>query len=386
MRGERGMGKTLMLQYIANPPADLRQEHFANCIFLFFNCPDTVIPPTEENFWFQAIKHLHHKSDSSRMKDKCQVLLEKKEQGTELSNHDFHDILDLAGEEKKRIVLVLDDFDVLIKTNSEHFHSTRTFLQGLRSLTTRNNNKANLVLSTRSSLHQLCQPLAVQGISPFDNGFTNYTLQPLREQEIQQLLQIVEETEQPPFSEEETNCVISLSGCHPHLARMTAGDIFQERIERGAPLEDLTPLGEKVKTKASPLFQDFWTFATEMEQLLLMLITLETLKGKVTDANYDLGDLKDILSKQERELRELTERGLLTRTENNPCSYSIFSPLFQWWILKEIESTTPEALKERRKAWGITRKQADIFGKGVEWVKDNWQWIAPIGNFLQSTV
>lgn len=99
-----------------------------------------------------------------------------------------------------------------------------------------------------------------------------------------------------------------------------------------------------------------------------------------------MGDLKNIFSKQERELGELTERGLLTRTENNPCSYAIFSPLFQWWILKEIESTTPEALKKRLKVWGITRKQADIFGKGVEWVKDNWKWIAPISNFLQSTV
>ena len=205
-------------------------------------------------------------------------------------------------------------------------------------------------------------------------------LQLLREEEIHKLLQKVEKTAQPPFNEKETNCVISRSGGHPHLARIIAGEMFQ------APLEDLTLLEEKFKTRADSLFKDLWKLATEMEQLLLMLITLEALKGKVTGATYHLGDIKDILTKQERELNELTERGLLTRTASNPGSYSIFSPLFHWWILKEIESTTPEQLEERRKVWGITKNQADILGKGVEWVKDNWKWIAPISNFLQSTV
>jgi len=379
--GERYMGKSLMLQYIAEPPNDWREAHFQNYIFAFFNCQDTVIPFTANNFWTQATKTLERKTEDSPIKEKCQALLARIEEGAELGANDFHDILDVAAGAGKRIVLVLDDFDALIRTDTENLDSSRTFLQGLRSLTTRDSNKANLVIATRYSLQELCKPLAVQGMSPFENGFASYRLQRFRDNDILRLLQRVEQTEQTSFIPLETRYVIYLSGYHPHLAQIAAAEIFDQRIESGFPLRDLTPVGERFKVEARSVFESLWEGASEIERMLLMLIALQDFEGEITDAQYSLSDLSNIFSQRERELDELTERGLLNRTQTNPPAWGIFSPIFQWWIIKEIESSPPEQLSERRKVWGnlVTQKQADKLGKTVELVKNNKQLIEKVG-------
>lgn len=59
--GERGMGKTLMLNYIVNPSQDLKKAYFQHHIFIFFNCQDEVIPLSISNFWIQVTKQLDRK-------------------------------------------------------------------------------------------------------------------------------------------------------------------------------------------------------------------------------------------------------------------------------------------------------------------------------------
>lgn len=379
--GERGMGKSTMLNYIAHPPTDWREAYFQNYIFVLFNCSDTVVPFSANNFWIQATKHLDYKLEASPIQEKCLALLKRVEEGAELGANDFHEVLDVAAGAGKRIVLVLDDFDALIRTDTENLDSTRTFLQGLRSLTTRDYNKASLVVATRYSLQESCKPLAVQGMSPFENGFASYRLQPFREADILKLLQRVEQTEQPPFKLYEAWYVTHLSGNHPHLCQIAAAEIFDLRIEAGAPLSDLVPVGEQFKSAARPIFESLWEGASEIERMLLMLIALQKLEGKVSDAKYDLTDLVVIFSERERELIELTERGLLNRTQTNPPNWDVFSPIFQWWILKEIESADPEQLDERRKVWGnlLTQKHANTVGQVVEFVKRNKDTIVAFG-------
>jgi hypothetical protein len=54
--GERGMGKSSMLNYISHPLTEWQEAHFHNYIFVVFNCQDTVISPTINNFWHQTTK------------------------------------------------------------------------------------------------------------------------------------------------------------------------------------------------------------------------------------------------------------------------------------------------------------------------------------------
>lgn len=374
--GERGMGKSSLLSYIAHPPVDWREEHLKNHIFVMFNCQDTVAPFTPANFWLQAILHLDRKAEAGPIKEKCHALLEGKEEGSELDAPDFHEILDVAAGAGKRIVLVLDDFDSLIRTDSEYLEITRAFLQGLRSLTTRDSNKANLVVATRRSLEELCKPVNVLCASPFSNGFTGYRLRLFREAEMNQLLQWAEEENQLPFSLDEANYIRFLSGSHPQLAQIAAAEIFNQRLDAGKPLEDLTPVGERFKSDARHVFESLWEASSEVERMLLMLIALQEQNGKVPDCHYNLEDLPVIFSQRERELIELADRSMI-RKQTDPPTWEIFSPIFDWWVLKEIESADPEQLDERRKVWGnlLTQKQADRIGKLVDLARENKEFI-----------
>ena len=373
--GDRGLGKSSLLCYIAHPPADWQEKYFQNHIFVAFNCQDTVIPFTPANFWRQAVRHLNRKVEAGPLKEKCQALLAQ-EKGSKLNQHDFHDILDTAAKDKKRIVLVLDDFDYLIRTDSEHLEPTRAFLQGLRSLITRYSSKANLVVATRRSLEELCKPVTNLSTSPFSNGFTCYRLQLFREAEIHQLVHWIEETDQLRFSDNEVKYICHLSGHHPQLAQIAASEVFDQRSETGAPLDDLTPVGERFKSKARHVFESLWAAARDVERMLLMFVALQEQNGKIPQCHYDLGDLPVIFSQRERELIELADRGLI-RKRKDTFIWEIFSPIFDWWILKEIESADPERLDECRKVWGslLTQKQAKRLGHLVDAARENKEFI-----------
>ncbi|MCY6491644.1 AAA family ATPase [Leptolyngbya sp. GGD] len=382
--GERGVGKSLMLNYIANPPRDWKEAYLQNHISIFFNCQDTIIPLSISNFWLQTIKQLDRKLEPSPIKDKCRALLTRIDEGNELNHNDFHEVLDVAAGAAKRIVLVLDDFDCLIRTSPEHFDNTRTFLQGFRSLTTRDSNRANLVVATRYSLQELCKPLTTPNYSAFENGFTNYRLRSFSESELLKFLQRVEQTNQPPFTPAETRYIAYLSGYHPRLIQIAAAELFDQRFDIQLPLSDPSSIGERFKSEARPILEGLWQGTSEIEKLLLMLITLQKLEGKVTGARYELRDLPDFLETKDREINELTERGLLIRTQDNPPTWDLFSPIFQWWILKEIESSDPEQLNDRRKVWGelVTQKRADQMGELVKWVKQNPESLKQLWDFV----
>ncbi len=382
--GERGMGKSSLLCYVADPPATVREDaRFQNHLFIAFNC-DIVNPVTPANFWFQTVRHLDRKIDAGPIKETCQALLARKKGGAELGPVDFHLLLDLAAGAEKRVVLALDDFDVLIATEGPQLDTTRIFLQGLRSVTTRQLNKANLVVSSRRSLEDLCRPVTGLGASPFPNGFTLYRLRVFREKEMEQLLGWVEETGQPPFSVIESTYIRHLSGHHPQLAQIAAAQICDLRLEAGVPLEDLTPVGERFKSEAHRLMQSLWLAASEVERLLLMAVALQSLEGELPARQYDLRELPVIFSQRDRELLELTERGLLVRTQVDPPAWAIFSPVFEWWLLKEIESADPEQLEDYRKVWGnlLSKRQADRLGKLVTTVRDNMDIIEKIGQTI----
>jgi hypothetical protein len=382
--GERGMGKSLLLNYIANPPTEWRENCFDNFIFIFLNCQDLILPPIASQFWLEVTKQLDRKLEFSPIKEKCQAVLARIADETELDHNDFHEILDVAGGARQRIVLVLDDFDCLIRTDSENLNKTRLFLQGFRSLTTRDSNKANIVVSTRYSLQELCKPLSLPNYSAFENGFTNYRLRCFDEKELLLFLQQVEQTEQPPFSSIEKRFIAYLSGFHPHLVQILAAEIFDRRIEADAPLSNLTLVEEQFKSEASPVFERLWSGASEIERVLLMLITLQKYQGKLPNAQYDLSNLPEIFSQRERELNELAERGLLNRTPPDFSDWNIFSPTFQWWILKEIESSDPTQLNERRKIWAnlVTQKRADQLQEILEFLKKHREAIESVGRKL----
>jgi hypothetical protein len=379
--GERGTGKSCLLRYISNPPEDWKNTHLKNHIFVPFNC-DQVDAARLSSFWTQAVRQLDSSLEPGVIKDRTAAVLAGLGAGADAGPGDFYKILDAAGQTGKRIALVLDDFDYLICTENGQLDATRVFLHNLRSLTTRQSNPANLVVATRRSLEDLNRPMSVPGASPFSNGFVLNRLGLLGPAEMTQLLLRIQEAGMEAFTPQESSYICYLSGNHPQLAVIAAAEVFDQRLDQGGPLTKLKSVGENFrKGQASDVFDSLWEAANEVEKMLLMAIAMQKLKGKLPERQYDLSDLPVIFNQREREMLDMSGRGLLFRKQAGGTGWTIFSPIFEWWILKEIETLEPAKLEDYRKVWGnlLTRKQADKIGQLVNVVRDNLGLIEELG-------
>ena len=126
-----------------------------------------------------------------------------------------------------------------------------------------------------------------------------------------------------------------------------------------------------------------WNLANEVEQTLMMLIALCSLKGRLLKKHYDLGDIDRVFSQKERELTDLEERGIvLSRTQDGQKSYQFASSMMGWWVIKEIENSTEETLHDRQKGFLnlMSHKQAENVTKAIHWL---WQHREEVPSILE---
>nr|WP_293104579.1 hypothetical protein [Okeania sp. SIO2F4] len=128
-------------------------------------------------------------------------------------------------------------------------------------------------------------------------------------------------------------------------------------------------------------FQETWQLANELEQTLLMLIALSNLEGRVQNKRYDLGDINIIFSQKERELIDLEQRGVIKRTTKQENTVYLFSStIMEWWVIKEIENTNAETLKQREKVFInlMSHQQAEKVTNVIKYLSENKEAIQSI--------
>ena len=123
-----------------------------------------------------------------------------------------------------------------------------------------------------------------------------------------------------------------------------------------------------------------------------MLIALYQLKNRVQKTDYDLSDISIIFSQKERELMNLEERYVIQRTaEQENTNYSFTSTIMEWWVIKEIENTNTEELKERELVFlkFMSRKQVDKVKDVInsllehkETIKSIAKWVGKLAPYL----
>ena len=127
-------------------------------------------------------------------------------------------------------------------------------------------------------------------------------------------------------------------------------------------------------TATEQIFQDTWQLANELEQTLLMLISLSNLEGRIQNKRYNLGDINIIFSQKYRELIDLEERGVIKRTTEQENSVYLFSStIMEWWVIKEVENTNAETLKQREKVFLnlMSHKQVKKVTDVIKYLSEN---------------
>jgi hypothetical protein len=223
--GPRCTGKTSLLHYIAAPEIaaewDLTED---NALISFLDCQLVDHPFNATAFWRQVLNLLQpHLQDS--MGEELQKLYRQEQ----ISNADFEMILDALHEGGRRLILLLDNFERLIRTQMANETATRDFLSQLRALINRRPRTLSLVVTTDEPLEKLCQTIDFGGASPFPNSFLSVRLKRFSDQEINELIENALSGTGITFDEHDCSYISRLSRGHPRLALLAGHLLFEAK-------------------------------------------------------------------------------------------------------------------------------------------------------------
>ena len=361
--GESGVGKSSILKYIMSEKASEEpalSKIRAETWFVYYNCGSLERPFRIHHFWRKVLTETKYVTeDEPELQELLTRILEK----DTIEVGDVREVLYKISEgTHKRMLLFLDDFDVIFEEDDDSIEVSN-FLGHFRYLAAHIPRGPILSVVTTSfkRLSQIGPRRFIATPSPWYNHFAFVRLSVFKEEEVERLLA------KNPFSEEDIHFILKVAGRHPALLQNACFLICNKRKEKGEEPLEYAQLGWEFEDLVRPFFQNFWYLSSSTEQMLMMLIALRNLGGRVHRGRvYSLKDLDIIFSQHEKELRDLTNRGLLQPSDNKEEGYAFSSSLMEWWVIKEVENSKDEIELEGR----ITIFEEHVSTRQKERLKD----------------
>ena len=363
--GGPGMGKTSFLQLLTSEEVwQSKNLNPSAAVIIYLNCQE-INPFMPASFWRRIINLIREKTkDNSILQPIIRDLLKR----PKITKDYLRFVLKKLGEQEKFLVLLLDDYDATFRCHSQYTETeVEIFLSECRNLAYHCSERKHLSMIV-TSLRRLNEtgPGLTQDKSPWYNHYVFQPLKPLNQKEVEILLS---KMEMPPAL---CDGIQEIAGGNPLLLQ-NAGFLYYDKMrsEETLSAEKFT---RDLITATEHLFQDTWQLANELEQTLLMLISLSNLEGRVQNKRYNLGDINIIFGQKYRELIDLEERGVIKRTTEQENSVYLFSStIMEWWVIKEVENTNAETLKQREKVFLnlMSHKQVKKVTDVIKYLSEN---------------
>lgn len=343
--GSSGMGKSSLLEVLKSPEVwRKRSLDPSTAIIVYFSCL-SIEPFLASKFWQEILNLLAEKfQKDASLSSEINTLLAK----PEINKDDLRQALRLIGKQNKYLVLLVDDYDVVMRENSQYkAENIENFLGECRSLA-HNSGEQKYLSMIVTSLRRLNEigPTLTPGKSPWYNHYAFLQLKPLKEQEVVNILSGL------PMTPKLRDGIREIADSNPTLLQ-NAGFILYNKLQSQEP-HNVKTFAKDFLAATKHFFQDTWELSTEEEQAILMLIALSRLKGRLpkTKKRYDLGNIDIIFSQKEQKLNDLEERGIIiSNTTEDKTIYSFASSLMEWWVIQEIKNSNDEELKNREKTF-----------------------------------
>lgn len=320
--GERRIGKTSLLNYLAYPEVSkslgLTPDKFCLIYVDFQGLTD--ITPTR--FWQRVLKKMAHVVCDESLKPPLEELGSR----TQFDLFDLEDLFQTSMDKGLTIVLLLDEFEYV--TENPNFKSD--FFGGLRALAIHHG--VALVPATRRELVDLCHSEEIKG-SPFFNIFANVVLRPFNRGEVDDLLDGYTSEGTFALTPQEKDFIWELGGGYPFFVQM-AGHYLLEGRDQNLSNEALTKFTvSNFDQQADAHYTYLWSHCSESEKItLLILLTLAMQKpSKKTVPNLE--NLTRLRARAPQDLVALGKRGMVVERDDR---YSLFSPSLERWIRREI--------------------------------------------------
>ena len=311
------------------------------------------------NFWRQVLKLLKKKLEANNsLQSEVDGLLRK----PKITKDDLEKVLQNIGEQDQFLVLLLDDYDVALRPHNDYTEADiENFLFDCRYLASREEQSQylSMIVASLRRLNDIGPKLAPNK-SPWYNHYIYEPLKPFTEEEVAALLASM------PMTPALREGIREIADGNPALLQNAFYQLYNQQGVFQIP--EPKTFVQDFLTRTEQFFQQTWELSNEVEQTLLMLIALYSLRGRVPHQRFDIGNIDAIFSQKERELNDLEQRGvIISKLEGRKKIYSFASSLMEWWVVKEIQNSNEVKFEQRRKGFLniMSHRQADRLTAGI---------------------
>ena len=332
--GEPRMGKTSLLHAVADIGArEGWSRPGTRTVFLYVDC-QSISRFTPTRFWQRVLALLARAlSDAAAAPELLSAIQATADRERVDATH-FESILHLLRERNIVLVLLLDEFEWVIKRDAKSLPVTRNFLSGLRALINHIPDALSLIIASQQPLNVLCLGIANGEGSPFYNNFVFRRLHPLDAGEVNELIERRLAGSGVAFTAQDRQYIEQMAGTHPFLVQLACALIFNTR-SRGAS-EDYEQIGARFEEEARHHFGQIWEISSQEERTVLLLVAWRWWSRRLgmSEQPEDRGYWA-LLRRYERDMISVVERGLVTNAEDDPRP---ISSVFAWWIVNTVRA------------------------------------------------
>jgi hypothetical protein len=321
--GERRIGKTSLLNYIADPA--VRAAHGLggdNYIFVYIDLLMVGERMGPEDLWRWLLDHLLKQCRDDVIAKALKELLRRKQ----LVTFDLNSFFQQTDARGQHIVFLLDEFEHV----TANPNIGPDFYSGFRSLAS--HRKVALATSSRLDLIELCHSESVRS-SPFFNIFANVNLRMFSQSEVESLISKSLDQTGIRFTDGDTKQVLDLAGRHPHFVQVACHLLYEayDRKLGAQALKDF--LAERFRAEAIQQFEYFWKNSSDPHKIVLTAAAL--LEHRDGQPEFTMRKLRPLYSLAEQNTAALERRGLVMRTDSND-GYRLFSSALGPWVIDQI--------------------------------------------------
>jgi len=370
--GEPRSGKTSMLSYVTAAEAYKRFYGPAGkrLLFSFIDAQTLGRQFDQAQFWEYALRPLHERVIA---RDPVSSLVQAYELCRQNNFGCFvlERLLAQVGAENWRLVLLLDEFDVLLH---HPVLNSAEFFGSLRSLASRSRGALVMIIASRHSLTSLndaTHQFSCTG-SPYFNFLDEITLGPLPPEAIAELLLRAGDR----FTADDCRFIEEVAGGYPYLLQVAASELWESYAEKQEdPGQRWQRMGHKLYGEAGRMLGDTWRLWSPMTRRVFAAVALASMnaleRGNL-HVKHSLRDMRGL----EPELRLLKEQGFVVEDENIRGGWRVRPQVFLWWLADELARMVrhrvpfEEWLQKQELGSLLTRDEKEQWGKVVQTLRE----------------
>jgi hypothetical protein len=325
--GERRIGKTSLLKYIADPDirkeAGLRPEESAFVFVDFQELPSTATPA---DFWAGVLRDVGRQIGDTELRSEIERAIVERPLGTQ----EVGRLLDNVTKQGRKVVLLLDE----LENTTQQPHFGRDFFDGLHHLAS----LRGLILVTASyrDLVELGHTIEIVS-SPFFNIFSVVRLSCFTEEEAAELVRkyLGMANVGFDFEPDEKELALRFSSGFPCFFQMACCALFEAHVRGYSLPERLSFARDFLVEQMAGHFEYYWRRSSPEEQRSLQALVMlqsETKDGVLPEWGISAGATLS-----------LEKRNLVIREQDEA---RLFSPLFGKWIMESPIAGTRELIVE----------------------------------------